>query len=248
MSNTTMTNSPVYTLPDTPINVCILKRPSAFCKTPYVADIMVDNIPHMAHCPALGCCGLSDKSSQVLVVPIPQRNNKSTKTSPKQEPKCTYRVELAVYEERDQSVLVGINPKLAETLMDRLLTLQMCPFLPNVQSYGREKKYLNSRFDFAGIDQHGRPFVMEIKNVPLADYVDVPKKDRKKYQTDHIPFHEKIAYFPDGYRKNSTDVVSPRALKHIQELEIILQNENDAPNPTPNPKQKGGRKNGDRKN
>ena len=31
------------------------------------------------------------------------------------------------------------------------------------------------------------------------------------------------AYFPDGYRKNSTDVVSPRALKHIQELEYIAK-------------------------
>ena len=37
-------------------------------------------------------------------------------------------------------------------------------------------------------------------------------------------FNEKIAYFPDGYRKNSTDVVSPRALKHIQELEYIAKN------------------------
>jgi len=34
-------------------------------------------------------------------------------------------------------------------------------------------------------------------------------------------FCSKVAYFPDGYRKKSTDTVSPRALKHIRELEAI---------------------------
>ena len=32
---------------------------------------------------------------------------------------------------------------------------------------------------------------------------------------------KKVAYFPDGYRKKSTDPVSPRALKHIKELTLI---------------------------
>ena len=30
-----------------------------------------------------------------------------------------------------------------------------------------------------------------------------------------------ISYFPDGFRKKVTDTVSPRALKHIQELTLI---------------------------
>ena len=59
----------------------------------------------------------------------------------------------------------------------------------------------------------------------LKYLVDVPKKDRKKYDTSHMDYDQKIAYFPDGYRKNSTDVVSPRALKHIQELEEMVQTE-----------------------
>ena len=46
------------------------------------------------------------------------------------------------------------------------------------------------------------------------------QKDRKyKNEIKNKKFNDKIAYFPDGYRKNSTDVVSPRALKHIEELE-----------------------------
>ena len=30
-----------------------------------------------------------------------------------------------------------------------------------------------------------------------------------------------MSYFPDGYRKNANEPVSPRALKHIEELEKI---------------------------
>ena len=66
---------------------------------------------------------------------------------------------------------------------------------------------------------------MEIKNVPLADYVDVSKKDRKNYTEliNNADFNDKIAYFPDGYRKNKGAVVSPRALKHIQELQELVE-------------------------
>jgi DNA-binding sugar fermentation-stimulating protein len=46
--------------------------------------------------------------------------------------------------------------------------------------------------------------------------------DSHKETIDAIPYDKKIAYFPDGYRKKNTDIVSPRALKHIQELEEIV--------------------------
>lgn len=205
-----VSNTPLITLNNL-VQVDIIKRPSSSCKTPYVADILINDEPHMAHCPALGCCGLSDKGSTVIVSPIKDKKEHS---------KCTYRVELAIIEERNRKMIIGINPKIAESIMYRMLETKVCPFL-EVQDFKREKTLLNSRFDFMGTDTDGRTFVMEIKNVPLADYVDVPKKDRKKYETDNIPYENKIAYFPDGYRKNATDVVSPRALKHIQELQEI---------------------------
>jgi DNA-binding sugar fermentation-stimulating protein len=62
---------------------------------------------------------------------------------------------------------------------------------------------------------------MEVKNVPLADYEDVTAKDRKKMGFDDRCVNSKVAYFPDGYRKKSSDPVSPRALKHINELALI---------------------------
>ena len=95
---------------------------------------------------------------------------------------------------------------------------------------GAYKLYLNiiyiegkvdSRFDFTGVDSNGIPFIMEVKNVPLADYEDISSKDRKKKCYDHREYNSKVSYFPDGYRKKTTDTVSPRALKHIQELTLI---------------------------
>ena len=195
----------------------IVNRPSKKCKTPYVADVRIEmgqDQEILGHSPSLGWCGLADKGAIVLM----------TKTSGSaKQPVCSYRIDLAIYKEDDKEIIVGINPKLGETIAEEALKQNCIACLQNVKSYTREVKIMNSRFDFAGIDENGTPFVLEIKNVPLADYVDVPKKDRIHClaQLEHKNFNEKIAYFPDGYRKNSTDVVSPRALKHIQELEEI---------------------------
>jgi DNA-binding sugar fermentation-stimulating protein len=195
-----------------PIITEIIKRPSATCKTPYVADIIIANETILAHTPALGCCGLSDKGCSVIVSPIEKKKNK-----------CKYSVDLAIVQEDEHEIVIGIHPKMGENLVAKMLSLNCLSFLHNQSETKREVSYLNSRFDYTGIDANGVPYVMEVKNVPLADYVDVPKKERKKYagieKTKH--YTEKIAYFPDGYRKNSTTVVSPRALKHVEELAIV---------------------------
>ena len=191
----------------------IEKRPSATCKTPYVADIVIQHHKFLGHSPSLGCCGLADKDSNVLCSKI---ESKSKKT-------CQFKIELAVFEEKDAKIIIGINPKLAESIAETALKNNCILHLENIQSYQRESTFLNSRFDFSGIDQNGKQFIMEIKNVPLADYVDCSKKERKKYEHtfDSLDINDKIAYFPDGYRKNKNAVVSPRALKHIQELQTI---------------------------
>ena len=128
----------------------------------------------MGHCPALGCCGHADAGCNVLV---------STLDGDKKV--CSHRVELAIFNEtkhdKDYTVIIGINPKLAENIAESCLKADLVKNLINIKSYKREVKFKNSRFDFAGIDSDGVPFIMEIKNVPLADYVDVSKKDRKNY-------------------------------------------------------------------
>jgi DNA-binding sugar fermentation-stimulating protein len=142
---------------------------------------------------------------------------------------CSHKVQLALLKERDKEVIIGINPKLAEELVESSLKLNMFSILNNVRSWKRETPIyvegkVDSRFDFTGIDKNGLPFIMEVKNVPLADYEDISAKERKKLHVNIYADRDicsKVAYFPDGYRKQSSDPVSPRALKHIKELTLI---------------------------
>lgn len=202
----------------------IIKRPSKHIKTPYVADIQIcsDSIMILGHTASLGCCGLADVGARVLMAPVPKTKNN---TNP-DKLHCEYRVYLSVIREKDKEIIVGIFPKLAEDLTEAALKNNLLSKLINVKSYKRETKIyvpdmVDSRFDFSGIDQNGIPFIMEVKNVPLADYEDVAAKERKKMSFDDRDINSKVAYFPDGYRKKSTDPVSPRALKHINELTLI---------------------------
>lgn len=200
----------------------VIKRPSKYIKTPYVADIKICSNSNMilGHTASLGCCGLADVGANILMSPVPKIHKNTDKLH------CEYRVYLSVIREKEQEIIVGIYPKLAEELTESALKNNLLSRLLNVKNYRKESKIcvpglVDSRFDFTGIDQNDIPFIMEIKNVPLADYEDVTSKDRKKMSFDDKDINSKVAYFPDGYRKKSTDPVSPRALKHINELALI---------------------------
>jgi len=200
----------------------IVKRPSSKCKTPYVADILnEDGLQILGHTASLGCCGLADAGATILMNLNPIKKNTSSV--------CSHKVQLALLKERDKEVIIGINPKLAEELVESSLKNNLLHLLQNVQSWKRETPIyvegkVDSRFDFTGIDKNGLPFIMEVKNVPLADYEDISAKERKKLRVNIYEDRDicsKVAYFPDGYRKQSSDTVSPRALKHIKELTLI---------------------------
>jgi DNA-binding sugar fermentation-stimulating protein len=223
---------------DNLIEGVVIKRPSKIIKTPYVADIQIENDNNdsdndndnnetnreiLGHSASLGCCGLADAGAHVLIAPPPK-----TKKTKKQEEKikCEYRVYLSIFTEKEREIIIGIYPKLAENLVESALNKNLFTKLRNIRSFRREtviyvENKVDSRFDFSGIDENGISFLMEVKNVPLADYEDISAKDRKKKCYDDFAVDSKVAYFPDGYRKKSTDTVSPRALKHIKELTLI---------------------------
>ena len=214
----------------------IVKRPSKIVKSPYVADIIpltldLDNKQNeeiLGHTASLGCCGLADAGAKILMTKIQNKKTKYKNEVTLEKPKCEYRVYLSCFidKERNQETIIGIHPKLAEDLAEQALTQNCLSKLQNVKSYKREtviyvEDKVDSRFDFSGIDENGLPFIMEIKNVPLADYEDVTAVERKKRNYSDRDFGSKVAYFPDGYRKKTTDTVSPRALKHVRELTLI---------------------------
>ena len=201
----------------------VIKRPSKYIKTPYVADIIPynDEKSILGHTASLGCCGLADVGATILMSPVPK-----TKKRDDDKLHCEYRVYLSVIKERNEEIIIGIHPKLAEELAESALKNNLLNILQDVKRYSREtvirvKGKVDSRFDFSGIDCNGVPFIMEVKNVPLADYEDITAKDRKGKCYDDRCADSKVAYFPDGYRKKVTDAVSPRALKHIKELTLI---------------------------
>ena len=208
------------------IEGAVVKRPSKFIKTPYVADILKhDNNSEttvLGHTASLGCCGLADAGATILMAPTTV--NKGKKNEDKLH--CEYRVYLSVLLERDTETIVGIHPKLAEDLTESALKGNLLSTLQNIKRYRREvamyvEGKVDSRFDFMGVDCNDIPFIMEVKNVPLADYEDITAKDRKGKCYDDKDVNSKVAYFPDGYRKKTADPVSPRALKHIRELTLI---------------------------
>lgn len=116
--------------------------------------------------------------------------------------KSAYAIQLSVYNDQ----LIGIHPKLGEHIVYNALFHNCFEFLP-VRDFKKEQTLKNSRFDFMGTLKDGSQFILEVKSVPLSQ--------------------DGISYFPDGYRKKKTDTVSPRALKHIQELEAIKKENPD---------------------
>lgn len=207
----------------------IVSRPSKECKSPYVADALIygDGDGHgdghgetasttLVHSPSLGCSGLC--ANECVVMVQPSGNSKS---------KCTHRILLSeVALKGKEKIYVATHPRLAEDVVKNALCMDLIDELKGhrVECVKEQVHFGNSRFDFAGISAEGRPFLLEVKCVPLADYEDIESKERKKRNYDDLTVWnpmEKVAYFPDGYRKKKTDVISPRALKHVQELEAI---------------------------
>lgn len=182
----------------------VIKRPSKIIKSPYVADISINGKSYLGHTPALGCCGLVEAEKDVYVYELEGK-------------KCDYRICLTKITEKNKEITIGTAPKMAECITKQALINNLIPMLICVK-LAREKKILNSRFDFIGKTIQNIPFILEVKNVPLADYEDIYSKDRKKRNYDSRKWNSKISYFPDGYRKKIKDTVSPRALKHVNEL------------------------------
>ena len=145
----------------------IIKRPSRHIKSPYVADIEIYGVEYLGHTPALGCCGLSDKGSTVVVTEL----NGNTK--------CDFRIVLS----NQNGVYVGIYPKFAEEITLNAIKPQLIRGI-KIASYSREVTVLNSRFDFTGETKDGLHFILEVKNVPLckegvAYFPDGYRKNKK---------------------------------------------------------------------
>lgn len=130
----------------------VIKRPSKIIKSPYVADITINDNSYLGHTPSLGCCGLANSGSMVLLSKLGEKT------------KCDYRIELA---KLNTGIIVGIAPKLAEKIVSNALLKNLVQHL-SVKKFKTEIKIGNSRFDFVGKTKKGEDFILEVKSVPLA--------------------------------------------------------------------------------
>lgn len=178
------------------LRAIVLKRPSATCKSPYVADIRIDGQDDvvLAHAPSLGCSGIVDKGGIVYVQP---KHHNGTRRGI-----CDYTIYLG----ENNGVIVGVHPKIAEKLAYHALLNNEIFTLKHLRSITAEVCIGDSRFDFVCFDKNNIKTIIEVKNVPLVE--SVVMNDDECY----------ASYFPDGYRKKKSEPVSPRALKHINAL------------------------------
>lgn len=212
------------------IPATIVKRPSKVCKSPYMADITLDdtdsNTEYLAHSPSLGCSGNTDSGSHVLVSTMSNTKCKSSH-------KIQFSLSTEVYNYELFNTIVCTNPQIAENIIHECLSNNTLQYLKASQ-FKSQTTVGGSRFDFTGVDENDIDFIAEVKTVPIAVYHNVSKQEKKKmikqgtYYSKHP--NDKIAIFPDGYIKGSTKgspkPQSERANKHILELTEIKQNSN----------------------
>jgi DNA-binding sugar fermentation-stimulating protein len=216
----------VYSLPKL-YKALVLARPSKICKSPYLADIQVyddeynvieENV--MAHSPALGCCGLISLGAYVFCTKSESKNEKT---------KSKYIIHFVFQNQiieinkvvNFHQTLIGTNPMLANPIVKSLLLNNYIEEFQNISQLKAEFTIDESRFDFTFVNTDGKRVYLEVKNVPLADVIDVCDKDKKKMDLSSYDYSKKIAIFPDGYRKNKDEPVSERALKHVNHLKKI---------------------------
>ena len=186
----------LYTLP-TLLKVSVLHRPSKHIKSPYVADIKLeDGTEALCHTPGLGCSGLVS-SDRIIYV------SKSKATC-----KTSYTAQIAECTDSEGVYYVGIHPmvsqSIASTLLDRIST--------SVVWKSEVKINEHTRLDFVGTTSTEKKIYVEVKNAMISHST----KARCS----------RFAIFPEGYRKSKAEPISPRAVKHAETLTELVKLEN----------------------
>jgi DNA-binding sugar fermentation-stimulating protein len=231
----------IYSLPQKMLMATVINRPSKINKSPYLADIIIDSTGEIsiAHSPSLGCGGLIYPGVKVYVVPC------ESKTKDKNVSKyILYHIQniekINPFAYISHSPICA-HPNMANIIVGKMLEKKMIAGLEDlinikaessitplvkIENFNEDCLLENEktcRFDFSGIlnDPSGCPqyILIEVKCVPLADYVDVLPKIRNKTLDSLKPEDKKLkAIFPYGTARKY-ELVSPRALKHIKNLE-----------------------------
>ena len=192
--------------------VKVINRPSKTVKSPYMADIEINNKIELAHSPSLGLCGLIITDVDVMVS---QSTNETRKSK--------YTIELVQnLNPKKKKIWIGANPLFANKIFANYL-----PKFNEFKNYIIEKpeiKIHNSRLDFLLINELKQKCYNELKQKCYNElkqkcYVEVKNVPLIEYENNIV-----FATFPDGYKTSKQMCISDRAFKHLDDL-IKLKNE-----------------------
>ena len=198
--------SSLYSLPKQLIKAKVIARPSKQIKSPYLADVLLleENKEVLCHSASLGCSGHITENSIVWVLE-------------KEDTKAKSKYEIYLIEENN--TMIGCHPLVANKIAYKLLKNNIV--LPNTKDVISEYTLNDCRFDFIA-KCNERMTIIEVKSVPIADYIDGTSKEVEAYLKEYPELKEKIAIFPycttAGKRKLSQEPLSERALKHVNSL------------------------------
>ena len=184
----------LHTLPKL-IKAVVINRPSKNIKSPYVADIKLeDGTEALCHTPGLGCCGLVSSSR---IIYVSKAANEKSKTA--------YTAQVSECEDQDGKYYVGIHPMISQMVASKLLDK-----ISNEVTWKSEVAIdAHTRLDYVGTGSNGKKTYVEVKNAMIT----LSSEERYKRR----------AVFPEGYRKSLTDTVSPRAVKHAETLAELVK-------------------------
>jgi sugar fermentation stimulation protein A len=214
--------TPLYRFQDVLKEAVVVARPSKVVRTPYVADIQFpgDERVYQAHAPSLGCSGLVEVGAHVYV------HGKEPKEGGA---KTTHTVFGTVVH---GPYRVGVNPMLANRMVRAIIEEgradEWTTLGGGVASIQAEVVAGDSRVDLCVKHKDGSRTWVEVKNVPLSHYRNDVKgcADYRAAAAQAVPAglstRDKVALFPDGYRKKKEDAVSPRATKHLDNLAELV--------------------------
>ena len=188
----------LHTLPTPLFRATVIKRPSSILKSPYVADIRLDDgRTGLCHTPGLSCSGLVQAERIIYV------------NASKPGAKTAFTAQLAECTDSDGIFYVGIHPMISQAAARNLLS-HISTEAVWTSEVAIDK---HTRIDYLGTLPNGKVIYVEVKTAMISSECSEPRTTRR-------------AIFPDGYRKKITDTISPRAVKHAETLADLIKDPN----------------------
>jgi len=221
----------VYEFPNMDMVTCVLlQRPSAANKSPYVADIILDEEDRIAiaHVPSLNLGGKCVNGTKCLMKYARKTTGKKERVGPDEvspkygTPKCEFSSCLVKY----KNTWIASHPKIGEDIASNFLSVGSIYFPVHeseIVECSREVSGVagtNMRTDFLLKHKDGTYSIVEVKMVVDSD-------SDKNIVTDGEE-GTNCAIFPWGKKNqkwNGEKVVSARAIKHVSELTEIATKE-----------------------